>query len=197
MLFKDQLDFVTQHVKKNKLRVFMTVLAATMGCAFLIVLASVGFGLQDSIRNEILSDEKVTKIQVHGESAFTDEQIDEIKKIEHVETVLETIAVNAVAQSYFEERDTSSELYLTNMQDFEQVTGKLFEGKYPTKPTEIIVGYHFAQTLLNEADRNTIEEKSKKAEAEGTYYDGNEDGYKESLVGKEIEVSLMPVYVEC
>lgn len=192
MLFKDQLDFVTQHIKKNKLRVFMTVLAATMGCAFLIVLASVGFGLQDSIRNEILSDEKVTKIQVHGESAFTDEQIDEINKIEHVETVLETIAVNAVAQSYFEDRDTSSELFLTNMQDFEQVTGKLFEGKYPTKPTEIIVGYHFAQTLLNEADRNAIEEKSKKAEAEGTYYDGNEDGYKESLVGKEIEVSLMP-----
>ncbi|MEG0261195.1 MAG: ABC transporter permease, partial [Lysinibacillus sp.] len=57
MLFKDQVDFVSQHIKKNKLRVFMTVLAATMGCAFLIVLASVGFGLQDSIRNEILSDE--------------------------------------------------------------------------------------------------------------------------------------------
>ncbi|KOS66958.1 macrolide ABC transporter permease [Lysinibacillus contaminans] len=192
MLFKDQLDFVAQHIKKNKMRVFMTVLAATMGCAFLIVLASVGFGLQDSIRNDILSNETVTKIQVFGESTFTDEQVDEIKKMEHVETVLETISVNAAAQSYFEDRETSSELFVTNMQDFEQVTGKLFEGKYPTQPTEIIVGYHFAQTLLNEADRNAIEEKNKKAEAEGTYYDGNEEGYKKSLVGKEIELSLMP-----
>ena len=48
MLFKDQVDFVRQHIKKNKLRVFMTVLAATMGCAFLIVLASIGFGIQDT-----------------------------------------------------------------------------------------------------------------------------------------------------
>ncbi len=101
MLFKDQLDFVTQHIKKNKLRVFMTVLAATMGCAFLIVLASVGFGLQDSIRNEILSDEKVTKIQVYGDGQFTDEQIAEIKAFEHVETVLETVMVNASAHSFF------------------------------------------------------------------------------------------------
>ncbi|KOP81049.1 macrolide ABC transporter permease [Lysinibacillus sp. FJAT-14745] len=192
MLFKDQLDFVTQHIKKNKLRVFMTVLAATMGCAFLIVLASVGFGLQDSIRNEILSDEKVTKIQVHGNDQFTEEQIHEIKNIEHVETVLETITVNASAHSFLESRDTQSDLYVANMHDFEQVNGKLAEGKYPTKPNEIVVGYHFAQTLVNDAERKIIEEKSKKAELEGTFYNGSEEGYKDSLIGKEIELSLMP-----
>ncbi|MFJ7186226.1 ABC transporter permease [Lysinibacillus xylanilyticus] len=192
MLFKDQLDFVTQHIKKNKLRVFMTVLAATMGCAFLIVLASVGFGLQDSLRNEILSNEKVTKIQVFGNEQFTEDQIHEIKGIEHVETVLETITVNASAHSFFEGRDTQSNLYVASMHDFEQVNGKLAEGEYPTKPNEIVVGYHFAQTLVNDADRKIIEEKSKKAEAEGTYYNGSEEGYKDSLIGKEIELSLMP-----
>ncbi|MGE7694814.1 ABC transporter permease [Lysinibacillus sp. NPDC094177] len=192
MLFKDQLDFVTQHIKKNKLRVFMTVLAATMGCAFLIVLASVGFGLQDSLRNEILSNEKVTKIQVSGNGQFTEDQIHEIKGIEHVETVLETITVNASAHSFFEGRDTNSDLYIANMHDFEQVNGMLAEGKYPTKPNEIIVGYHFAQTLVNDAERKIIEEKSKKAEAEGTYYNGSKEGYKDSLIGKEIELSLVP-----
>lgn len=192
MLFKDQIDFVTQHIKKNKLRVFMTVLAATMACAFLIVLASVGFGLQDSLRNDILSNEKVTKIQVFDNEPFTDKQIQEIKGVEHVETVLETITVNASAHSFFEGRDTSSNLYVANMQDFEQVNGKLAEGKYPSKPNEIIVGYHFAQTLLNDAERKIIEEKNKEAEVEGTYYDGKEEGYKESLIGKEIELSLAP-----
>ncbi|MEQ6354674.1 FtsX-like permease family protein [Lysinibacillus sp. M3] len=192
MLFKDQLDFVTQHIKKNKLRVFMTVLAATMGCAFLIVLASVGFGLQDSIRNEILSDENITKIQVFGNDQFTEEQIHEIKSIEHVKTVLETITVNASGHSFFEDRDTLSDVYVANMQDFEQVSGKLAKGKYPTKPNEIVVGYHFAQTLINDAERKIIEEKSKKAEAEGTFYNGSEEGYKDSLIGKEIELALMP-----
>ncbi|MEK5330942.1 MULTISPECIES: ABC transporter permease [unclassified Lysinibacillus] len=191
MIWKDQLDFVIQHIKKNKLRVFMTVLAATMGCAFLIVLASVGFGLQDSIRNEILSDENVTKIQVYDGSQFTEQQKDEIKSIENVNTVLETITVNASAHSYFEDRDANSNLILTNMKDFKDVTGKLAQGQYPTKPNEIIVGYHFGQTLLNDADRDKIKEKSKKAEAEGTYYDGNEEGYKQSVIGKEIELSLI------
>ncbi len=191
MLFKDQIDFVTQHIKKNKLRVFMTILAATMGCAFLIVLASVGFGLQESLRNEILSNETVTKIQVYGDTTqLTDDQIQEIKKIEHVETVLETMNVNAGAHSFFEDRDTHSNVTLTDMQDFEQINGKLAEGVYPTKPNEIIVGYHFAQTLLNEEDRNVMAEKSKKAEAEGTYYDGREEGYKESLIGQKIDLSL-------
>ena len=48
------------------------------------------------------------------------------------------------------------------MHDFEQVNGELAEGKFPTKPNEIIVGYHFAQTLVNDAERKIIEEKSKK-----------------------------------
>ncbi|WP_339260333.1 FtsX-like permease family protein [Lysinibacillus sp. FSL K6-3209] len=190
MIWKDQLDFVIQHIKKNKLRVFMTVLAATMGCAFLIVLASVGFGLQDSIRNEILSDENITKIQVYDGSQFTEQQKDEIKSIDHVKTVLETSAVNASAHSYFEDRDTNSSLVITNMTDFKSVTGKLAKGEFPTKSNEIIVGYHFAQTLLNDAERDVIKEKSKKAEIEGTYYDGSEEGYKKSLIGKEIELSL-------
>ncbi|WP_445478638.1 ABC transporter permease [Lysinibacillus irui] len=192
MLFKDQLDFVTQHIKKNKLRVFMTILAATMGCAFLIVLASVGFGLQESLRNDILSNETVTKIQIYGDNQFTEEQVQEIKKLDHVETVLETINVNASAQSFLGDRETTSTLTLSDMQDFEQVNGKLAEGRYPTKPNEIVVGYHFAQTLLNEKERDIIEEKSKKAEAEGTYYDGSEEGYKESLIDKNIELSLVP-----
>ncbi|WP_155593263.1 ABC transporter permease [Lysinibacillus cavernae] len=191
MLFKDQLDFVTQHIKKNKLRVFMTILAATMGCAFLIVLASVGFGLQESLRNEILSNETVTKIQVYGDKQLTDEQVQEIKKLDHVETVLETISINASAHSFLGDRDTTSNLTLSDIQDFEQVNGKLAEGNYPSKPNEIVVGYHFAQTLLNEAERTIIAEKSKKAEADGTYYDGSEEGYKESMIGKNIDLSLV------
>ena len=61
MQFKDQISFVRQHIKKNKMRVFMTVLAATMGTAFLIVLASVGFGTTRNDSGAMLSNRLVTR----------------------------------------------------------------------------------------------------------------------------------------
>lgn len=191
MLFKDQVDFVMQHIKKNKLRVFMTVLAATMGCAFLIVLASIGFGLQESMEDEILSSETVTQIEVLGSQAlFTAEEVADIKAVENVQTVLKTTSVDANVAGYMEDRDTSTSLRLVDFTDYAAVAKPLSEGKYPENEKEIIVGYHFGQSLLNEADRNLIEEKSKAAEAEGTYYDGAEEGYKDSLIGKEVEIAL-------
>ena len=191
MRFRDQIDFVMQHIKKNKLRVFMTILAATMGCAFLIILASVGFGLQQSVEEDILSNDSVTKIEVQSSQAqFTAEEIAEIQAVEHVQTVLKITNVNAEAQSYFEDRETNSNLYVTNFNDLEKVADDLSAGAYPTAANEIIVGYHFAQTLLNDADLKAIEEKSKAAQANGDYYDGADEGYKESLIGKEIEVAF-------
>ena len=87
MQFKDQIGFVRQHIKKNKMRVFMTVLAATMGTAFLIVLASVGFGIHETIREEILSNRMVTEIQVFS-SEMDEEKVEELKKQDHVKAVV-------------------------------------------------------------------------------------------------------------
>ncbi|OBW53415.1 macrolide ABC transporter permease [Solibacillus silvestris] len=191
MLFKDQVDFVMQHIRKNKLRVFMTVLAATMGCAFLIVLASIGFGLQDSIEDEILSSETVTQIEVLGSQAlFTAEEVADIQAVENVQTVLKTTSVDANVEGYMGDRDTFTSLRLVDFTDYASIAKPLAEGKYPENENEIVVGYHFGQTLLNEADRKLIEEKSKAAEAKGTYYDGADEGYKESLIGKEVEIAL-------
>jgi len=90
MQFNDQIDFVRQHIKKNKLRVFMTILAATMGTAFLIVLASVGFGIHETIRSEMLSNRLVTEIQVHSseETGNPEEEIEKFKKMDYVKAVV-------------------------------------------------------------------------------------------------------------
>ena len=87
MQFRDQIDFVRQHIKKNKMRVFMTVLAATMGTSFLIVLASVGFGLHETLREEILSNRKVTELEVYSDE-MNQEKVDELKGREHVKAVV-------------------------------------------------------------------------------------------------------------
>lgn len=192
MLFKDKVDFVFQHIKKNKLRVFMTVLAATMGCAFLIVLASVGFGLHKSVEQDILSNENVTNISLFEGENLTAEDIEDIETIEHVRNVLDRTDVHAITSSNFKDRSAQGELVLTDIEKYKEINKNLFEGSYPKAPNEVLVGYHFGQLLLNDADRKAMEEKSEKAAAEGTWYDGSEEGYKQSLIGKEIEITLTP-----
>lgn len=192
MRFNDQIDFVMQHIKKNKLRVFMTVLAATMGCAFLIVLASVGFGMQKTIEDDILSNENVTSITMYNSEGVTAEKLEAIEKMDNVNAVLPVVGVNAIVRSYFEDRKGEGSLKLTNFEKYEAVKEGLAEGRFPQAPHEVVVGYHFAQSLLNDADREAIVSKQAEAEKNGTWYSGEEEGYKGSIIGKEIDMTVAP-----
>nr|WP_316047372.1 hypothetical protein [Planococcus glaciei] len=103
MQFKDQVDFIRQHMKRNKLRVATTILAAMMGCAFLIVLASVGFGLHKTITDDVLDNRKVTEIEVpskvEGEEKITPAEVQAMRSIPHVEAVVERSGVAAEAMA--------------------------------------------------------------------------------------------------
>lgn len=190
MLFKDQLQFVWQHMKKNKLRVTTTVLAAMIGCAFLIVLASIGFGIQETMRNEILNQEKITEIQLWGEESLSAEDKKWISELEHVNVILESADISSSITSTFEDRTGYSQGRIVDMEAQAKLPESLSEGRLPQAANEIVVGYHYAQSLLNEADEAEIERKSKEAEANGTWYNGEEEGYKGELLGKEILLSL-------
>ena len=191
MLFKDQLSFVFQHMRKNKLRVTMTVLAAMIGCAFLIVLASVGFGLQETIKGEILNQESITEIQLWGDEALTEEDETFIQEIDHVNVVLTRNEISGLIRSTFEDREAESNGIAVNMEDQAKLPSTLSEGRLPENANEIAVGYHFAQRLLNEKDREIINQKSKEAKEQGTWYDGSEEGYKGEILNKEVELQFM------
>lgn len=190
MLFKDQLSFIFQHLKKNKLRLTMTTLATTIGCAFLIILASIGFGVQETVENEILNQESVTEIQIWGEEKLTSEQKTEIEGIEHVNTVLEQERLSETLLTSIDDRQAHSPAWILDMSAMAKLPSNLAEGRLPTAANEIFVGYHFAQSLLNDADRKIVEEKSKEAEKQGTWYNGSEEGYKESLIGKTVTLQF-------
>lgn len=190
MLFKDQLQFVWQHMKKNKMRVTTTVLAAMIGCAFLIVLASIGFGIQETMRNEILNQEKITEIELWGDESLTAEDEKWINDVEHVNVVLKKWDVAASVLSTFEDRTGYSQGAIFDMEAQSKLPSNLSEGRLPTASNEIIVGYHYAQNLLNEADQAEIERKSREAEANGTWYDGEEEGYKGEIIGKTVTLEF-------
>ena len=183
MLFKDQVDFVRQHIKKNKLRVFMTVLAATMGCAFLIVLASIGFGIQDTMRTEILQDQAITEVEVYPNE---NEELDlkEIKTVPYVGAIVQRTSMEVMTTFHLEDRTIQGNLQLTDMKEEEQSNLKLSEGRLPQNKSEIVVGYHFAQNLWTEEDHAKMEEVVEEADLP--------KGYEKSIIGKTVSLSLQP-----
>ncbi|MBO0589030.1 FtsX-like permease family protein [Sporosarcina sp. E16_8] len=163
MQFRDQISFVGQHIKKNKMRVFMTVLAATMGTAFLIVLASVGFGLHETIRGEVLSNRLVTQIEVFS-SEMHEEKVAELKKRDHVKAVVFRQNIGTEQQSSIGNFTGNNPLIVTDFIEEEKANFELQEGRLPEKANEVIVGSNFAEYLMNQQDENK--------DGEFTTYDG-------------------------
>lgn len=181
MLFKDQVDFVRQHIKKNKLRVFMTVLAATMGCAFLIVLASIGFGIQDTMRNEILQDQAITEVEVYP-NENEELNLQEIKSVPYVGAIVQRTSMEVMTTFHLKDRTIQGNLQLTDMKEEEQSNLKLSEGRLPQNESEILVGYHFAQNLWTDEDRAKMEEVVEEADLP--------KGYEKSVIGETVSLSL-------
>lgn len=181
MQFKDQIDFIRQHIKKNRLRVFMTVLAATMGTAFLIVLASVGFGIHDTIRTEILSNRLVTEIQIHEgeESDNPSDKVEEFKEMEHVKAVVNRQNLGTSQQSSFEKFTGNHDLVVTDFVEEGKVGFELEEGRLPEKVNEVVVGSHFGDYLFENQEADREENKTYKGKLIGeqfTYEIGDSEG---------------------
>lgn len=168
------------------MRVFTTVLATTMGCAFLIVLASIAFGLQGSLKKEILSDDSVTKIEIYPNEENGINQ-KAIKGIPDVQALVETTQLNGPinTQVKYKNRSGVGEVKFTNFEEQQKAKIKLSKGFYPKKDNEIIVGYHLGQNLLTKQ-----EEQASKQNTNGSKRLKN--GFKHSLLGKTLSISFTP-----
>ena len=190
MLFRDQLAFIFQHLKKSKLRVAMTVLATTIGCAFLITLASVAFGFQKTVEDELFSDPNLTEISLWEGERLTEETLKKVKETEHVNAVIEQNGVNYSVQMAYEDRSgyTSAKIY--DIDELSKLPSELKEGRLPQNENEIVVGKGVALGLLSKEEEIEMDKKIKEAEANGTWYDGAEEGYKGSLLNKTLTLKM-------
>lgn len=182
MQFKDQIDFIKQHMKRNKLRVATTILAATMGCAFLIVLASVGFGLHKTLTDDVLDNNMVTKIEVAGKqdegTAIAPKEVQAMREIDHVVAVTERSRPQAEATIHLGERSGFGAPIFAQLENEQKAGLALSEGAMPDSDDEVVVGYHFAESLLTE-------EEMKQEGDEPT-------GFKGTVIGQTFEMELTP-----
>ena len=153
MKLKDQFQFIRQNMKKNRMRVFMTVLATAMGCAFLIVLASVAYGLQGSMLKDMMESPDVTNIYVYGlkeEGMYNDLYDEDIARLEDIEGVRAVTRQKSVHQSVTyttEGYEGSAPTLATHFPSVLASGMELAEGRLPESPNEVVVGHYFIPSL--------------------------------------------------
>jgi acetoin utilization transport system permease protein len=156
MKLRDQFRFVRQNMKKNRTRVFMTILATAMGCAFLIVLASVGFGLQKSVVSEVMERRVVTQIDVHGKETdegggyrqLTDKDVEYFEEIQDVKAVTRRKMLHQESTYTIENYQLATQTFVTNFPSEIKAGFELSEGRLPEEMGEIVVGYNFPLNLV-------------------------------------------------
>lgn len=111
MSWIDLLRMSSGNLKRRKLRTFLTVLGVVIGTASIVVMISLGLGLQQSMYRDVEQSGGLTSITVRGkdewgaygggqeapEKYVTDEVIEDLKKLEHVEVVSPVMEVSALA----------------------------------------------------------------------------------------------------
>ncbi|OZM56270.1 metabolite permease [Lottiidibacillus patelloidae] len=193
MRFKDQFNFVRQNMKKNRSRIFMTVLATAMGCAFLIVLASVGFGLHKSVVTEVTERRAVTEISVHGKQgdddiyySITDEDIEYFESLEDVKAVTRRKSIPYHTEVVVDEFKGYTNSIVAHMPSELKSGFELSAGRLPEKENEIIVGYNFIEQSLRPSD---LSEDTNPYDENGNLKDDYK--YNGDLIGKDV---IMLVY---
>ncbi len=117
MKWIDLLRMSSGNLRRRKLRTFLTVLGVVVGTASIVVMISLGLGMQQSIYREIEQSGGMTAITVTGKDAgnqmvytsedsgeeatqyITDETIQELSKIEHVKSATPTLTMSSILLS--------------------------------------------------------------------------------------------------
>ncbi|MEN1968150.1 FtsX-like permease family protein [Lentibacillus sp. N15] len=179
MRLKDRFLFVRQNIKKNKARTFMTILATAMGCAFLIVLASIGYGLQQTVVDDTLKQQVVTQIDVYGHEGasgdyrpITIDDITEMELIDGVKAVTRRKSLQQMPAFNLDDYQADAETVVADFPSEIKSGLELQGGRLPKADDEIIVGHDFAKYLHADSDGEALYDEDGNLKKE-YQYDGD------------------------
>lgn len=137
MRFLDLLTMSVNNLRRRKLRTFLTVLGVVIGTASIVVMVSLGIGLNNFTMETIKSSGSLTAIEIynyqgmHGddgaeENFMTDETIKSFAQIPHVTSVYPLLTINVLMrQGIYEGYVTMMGVPLDYMKDIPLGAGKL------------------------------------------------------------------------
>lgn len=169
----------------------MTILATAMGCAFLIVLASVGYGLQQTIIDDTLEQQIVTEIDIHGHEdgegnyePLNMKDITYLKDLEGVKAVTRKKRLQQLPTYRIGDYQTEAETLVAHFPSEIKSGLELHEGKLPEADNEVIVGYNFINHIHSDSatDKEIYNNEGKIKK---------EYRYSEKLVGKTVDMAVI------
>lgn len=166
MRFLDMLRMSGSNLWKRKIRTFLTVLGVVIGTASIVVMISIGLGLNKATLEDIQSYGSMTTIEVYpsynwdGTEAgrlssqyLSSEQVRQIEQIEHVEVVSPVLNVDAIGIS------GKYQAYLSvqgmDVDALSQLGIELGEGKLPSVEDGELTFLYGNQVLSNFYDRKS------------------------------------------
>lgn len=159
MRFLDLLTMSVNNLRRRKLRTFLTVLGVVIGTASIVVMVSLGIGLNNFTMETIKSSGSLTAIEIYNyqgmqgddgaeENFMTDETIKSFAQIPHVTSVYPILSINVLMkQGIYEGYVTMMGVPLDYMKDI-----PLGAGKLPSPHAdmlEMVVGNMVARNFTN------------------------------------------------
>jgi acetoin utilization transport system permease protein len=183
MRLRDKFRFVRQNARKNGLRMFMTILATAMGCAFLILLASVGYGIQKTAKDKVLERGAVTEINIfgkkqtegQGDPRMRDSDLAKLEKLEHVKVITKRNTIQNGLQVLIDGEKYGTQGIVIDPAAEKKAGMELAKGRFPERAGEVLVGSDFTKQMGPES---------------------KDTGYKGELVGKTIKLKITQQFAD-
>lgn len=147
MRFRDLAFLVVSNLRRMKLRLALTSLGVVIGTSAIVLMVSLGIGLQANLTAQLGDLGAATHINVFGGGgmpgteavSLTEDVVEEFAAIEHVEAVLPNVPVmidNITYKKYM----LYSMPYGVDMESFDKFGYELESGRLPRNDSEIVLG---------------------------------------------------------
>lgn len=147
MRFRDLASLVVSNLRRMKLRLALTSLGVVIGTSAIVLMVSLGIGLQANLTAQLGDLGAATHINVFGgggmpgaeQTMLNEDVVEEFAAIEHVEAVLPSVPVMADSITY-KKYVLYSMPYGVDMDSFEKFGYQLESGRLPRNDDEILLG---------------------------------------------------------
>lgn len=149
MRFRDLAFLVISNLRRMKLRLVLTSLGVVIGTSAIVLMVSLGIGLQANMLAQLGDLGAATHINVMGggmsidgtEALALDEKaVQTLSALENVEAVLPSVYVAVIQEIRFKRFQTYMNIQGVPMDSFEQFGFELEEGRLPRTDKEILLG---------------------------------------------------------